>query len=137
MSGSEIMSNEEEAGERGRESARECRGESGTDIVSCHVARSDQESISRLPGQRPYSTRSRSIPPGLIRSVLILPSNSSTTGDVAADFVFKDTKGHAYTGYGIKEDGLQFVVVRPDGVIGAFVGGVDGVNKYFSPIFGN
>ncbi len=75
-------------------------------------------------------------PPGLIRSALVLPSTSSTTEDVSAEFIFKDAEKHTFAGYGVKEDHLQVVVVRPDGVIGAFVEGVDGVTKYFSLVFG-
>jgi len=75
-------------------------------------------------------------PPGLILSVLVLPSASSTTEDAPAEFMFKDTEKHAYTGYGIRGDHLQVVAIRPDGVIGAFVEGVDGIAKYFSFVFG-
>ncbi len=74
-------------------------------------------------------------PPGLIRSALVLPSASSTTENASAEFVFKDTEKHAYTGFGVKGDHLQVVVVRPDGVIGAFVEGAQGIAKYFSLVF--
>ncbi|KLO17521.1 hypothetical protein SCHPADRAFT_994344 [Schizopora paradoxa] len=73
-------------------------------------------------------------PPELVRSVLVLPSNSSESESVSVDFVLKDMEGHAHNGYGVKEDLFQVVIVRPDGVIGAFVAGVDGVSKYFSLI---
>ncbi|KLO09903.1 hypothetical protein SCHPADRAFT_878780 [Schizopora paradoxa] len=79
-------------------------------------------------------------PSELIRPALVLPaaslSSATAIGDASAEYVFKDTAGHAYTGYGLKEDEFQIVVVRPDGVIGAFVTGKDGVAKYFSFIFG-
>ena len=75
-------------------------------------------------------------PRELIRTTLVLTSISSITEDPGVDFIFRDTEGHAHTGYGIKDDQFQVVIVRPDGVIGAFVDGEVGVAKYFSLVFG-
>ena len=76
-------------------------------------------------------------PRGLVRPVLILPKNARSEGlGISEDIVvLQDAEGHAYTGYGLPEDILSVAIVRPDGVIGAFVKGTAGADRYFSLIF--
>ena len=79
--------------------------------------------INRLPGKT-------------VRSILILPSESSVSdlGPVY-DQVFIDSGNHAYASYGLPTSQTYNVVVRPDGVIGARVHEVAGVERYFQKIF--
>lgn len=68
-----------------------------------------------------------------VRSVLILPRGSdlNKSGDMVYDGVFIDYGGHAYAGYGLRDDQSCIVVVRPDGVVGTRVHEVAGVERYF------
>ena len=51
------------------------------------------------------------------------------------NFVFHDTDGHAFTGYGLNGvEGPMIVIVRPDGMIGSFASGALAVNKYIKSI---
>ena len=76
------------------------------------------------------------LPENTVRSVLILPpeSNVNELGAVY-DEVFIDSGGHGHSSYGLPSDESYFVVVRPDGVVGARVHEVDGVERYFQKIF--
>jgi len=76
------------------------------------------------------------LPEKTVRSVLILPfeSNVQDLGSVY-DEVLIDSGGHAYGGYGLPNDDQSYiVVVRPDGVVGARVREVAGVERYFQKI---
>jgi hypothetical protein len=76
------------------------------------------------------------LPEKTVRSVLILPSEPNVNEFGAVyDEVFVDSGSHAYSGYGLPSDQSYFVVVRPDGVVGARVREVDGVERYFQKIF--
>ena len=76
------------------------------------------------------------LPGNTVRSVLILPSESNVNELGAVyDEVFIDSGGHAYASYGLPGDQSCFVVVRPDGVVGARVHEVAGVERYFQKIF--
>ncbi|RDB23743.1 Pentachlorophenol 4-monooxygenase [Hypsizygus marmoreus] len=75
-------------------------------------------------------------PQGTIRSAVIVPPGRPVPPQSAgADFVLEDRDGHAHEGYGINEK-WGVVIVRPDGVVGAIVGGASGVREYFTRIFG-
>ena len=76
------------------------------------------------------------LPKDTVRSILILPSDSNVNelGKVYDD-VFIDSGDHAYAGYGLPSDQSYFVVVRPDGVVGARVNEIAGVERYFQKIF--
>ncbi|KAI5121033.1 hypothetical protein M0805_008609 [Coniferiporia weirii] len=83
----------------------------------------------------------KALTPGLVQVALILPaltSNDASIPSVDVDYVFEDTKGYAHTGYGIsaEDDEPTVVVIRPDGMIGAFVRTAVGVEKYLSTVFG-
>ncbi len=63
-------------------------------------------------------------PPGLIRSALVLAFDFIDHGRcVFGVHIQGPPRSTRSLGYGVKEDHLQVVVVRPDGVIGAFVEG--------------
>ena len=76
------------------------------------------------------------LPRNTVRSILIVPSESNVN-EVSKiyDEVFIDSGGHAYVGYGLLSDQSYFVVVRPDGVVGARVVEIAGVEDYFQKIF--
>jgi hypothetical protein len=79
--------------------------------------------ISRLPGKT-------------IHTVLILPSESNVNEHGAVyDQVLIDSEGHAHAGYVLPSDQSYIVIVRPDGVIGARVHEIAGVERYFQKIF--
>ncbi|TFY57158.1 hypothetical protein EVG20_g8650 [Dentipellis fragilis] len=73
-------------------------------------------------------------PKGLIRSAVIRPQRSTVPAK-GADLVLQDKETYAYNEYGMKQDSTGVAVVRPDGIIGALVGGAPGIKKYFSGIF--
>jgi hypothetical protein len=78
------------------------------------------------------------LPGNTVRSVLILPSDSkSNLNDLGKvyDKVFIDSGDHACSSYGLPSDQSYFVVIRPDGVVGARVHDVAGVERYFQKIF--
>ncbi|TFY59517.1 hypothetical protein EVG20_g7763 [Dentipellis fragilis] len=69
-------------------------------------------------------------PAGLVRTVAIRSQNvPSAEAAAGVDLVLQDKDGYAYPGYG-----AHVAVVRPDGVVGALVGGAEGVEKYFAGI---
>ncbi|KAK0436892.1 FAD binding domain-containing protein [Armillaria borealis] len=75
----------------------------------------------------------KAYPAGAVKSVVILQQNAAPVVDgPPADFVLADGEGYARKHYNDR-DGI--VVVRPDGMIGALVGGVDGLKRYFKGIF--
>ncbi|KAK0466827.1 FAD binding domain-containing protein [Desarmillaria tabescens] len=75
----------------------------------------------------------KSYPTGAVKSVVIVPQQP--TGPILADYVLVDGDGYAYKHYNIAEKVTKVVVVRPDGIIGALVIGVDGMKQYFKGIF--
>ena len=89
-----------------------------------HSALALSSVINRLPGKT-------------VRSVLILPSDSSMNDSLGTvyDKVLVDSGDHAYAGYGLPSDQSYFVIVRPDGVVGARVHNASGVERYFEKIF--
>ncbi|PBK76206.1 monooxygenase [Armillaria solidipes] len=75
-------------------------------------------------------------PANILKRVVVLSENTDVkSSDLHAELVFKDKDGYAYQNYVIKSRTLDTVVVRPDGVIGALVSGVDGLKTYFDGIF--
>ena len=76
------------------------------------------------------------LPESSVQSILILPSESNVDEFGAVyDKVFLDSGGHACSVYGLPSDRSYFVIVRPDGVVGARVHEVDGVERYFQQIY--
>ena len=88
-----------------------------------HSALALSSVINRLPGNT-------------VRSVLVVPfkPNVNELGMVYNEVVI-DSGGHAYSSYGLPRDRSCFVVIRPDGVVGARVHEVAGVERYFQKIF--
>ncbi|KAK0202449.1 FAD binding domain-containing protein [Desarmillaria ectypa] len=74
----------------------------------------------------------KSYPTGAVKSVVIVPQQP--TGAILADHLLVDGDGYAYKHYKIAEKLTKIVVVRPDGIIGALVSGVDGLKRYFDKI---
>ncbi|KAF5386340.1 hypothetical protein D9757_006709 [Collybiopsis confluens] len=79
-------------------------------------------------------------PSNTVKSVVLLAESSSLSSaesDTAeSDTVLIDTKGYAYTHYGVSQDTPMVVIVRPDGYIGALVtSGGKGIRQYFAEIF--
>ena len=76
------------------------------------------------------------LPGNAVRSVLILPFESNVNElDAIYNEVVIDFRGHACSSYGLPRDRSYFVVIRPDGVVGARVHEVAGVERYFQKIF--
>lgn len=50
--------------------------------------------------------------------------------------IFVDQAGHAYRGYIVEREQIKVVVVHPDGVVVAVVGGAEGLEQYFEGVFG-
>ena len=88
-----------------------------------HSALALSSVINRLPGNT-------------VRSILIVPfePNVNELGGIYNE-VFIDSGGHACSSYFLPGDQSYFVVVRPDGVVGARVHEVAGVERYFQKIF--
>ncbi|EGO22060.1 hypothetical protein SERLADRAFT_416705 [Serpula lacrymans var. lacrymans S7.9] len=77
----------------------------------------------------------RRYPQGTIRCVVLSPRGSSVSRAAAGDLHLVDGEGHAFKWYNVPEEGGRVVVVRPDGVVGAIVHGVEGLHRYFELIF--
>ncbi|KAI5988747.1 FAD binding domain-containing protein [Pisolithus albus] len=86
------------------------------------------------------------VPQELVKRVVVLPGSTSepdnrletSSGvDQAIDVeVLIDHAGHAYRGYIVDLQEMKVVVVRPDGVVGAVVRGVTGLERYIEGVFG-
>ncbi|KAJ3923576.1 FAD binding domain-containing protein [Lentinula edodes] len=78
---------------------------------------------------------------GLFKTVLILPAFSESESIASVkqssgfDLVLRDGGGHAYKGYPTLPGPCTVIVVRPDGVIGAIVRGIDGLLQYVNGVF--
>ncbi|KAI5119306.1 hypothetical protein M0805_008221 [Coniferiporia weirii] len=80
------------------------------------------------------------LPANLVQTLLIVPNTNALPGGDGskADLVLEDKEGHAYRGYGYGvDDSAKIVVVRPDGMIGAFAKGSGGVEGYFTEVLGS
>ncbi|KAF8909282.1 hypothetical protein CPB84DRAFT_1765743 [Gymnopilus junonius] len=78
------------------------------------------------------------LPGATVQVVLILPKGSEAfTSESGVDEQFAkvlvDNDGHAYAGYHV--DQASLAIIRPDGVVGARVLGVSGIERYFKGIF--
>ncbi|KAI5993029.1 FAD binding domain-containing protein [Pisolithus albus] len=91
-----------------------------------------QEVISKELAKRVVALPdSRSEPGGHVESQI--SSGEDETIDVE---VLVDQAGHAYRGYVVEEGEIKIVEVRPDGVVGAIVRGVAGLEGYFGEYSG-
>lgn len=75
-------------------------------------------------------------PTGLVKTAVIFPQGTSNPEAVGQpDLAFVDSDGHAFTAYQVSPEKPAIVIVRPDGVIGGIVYGLDGLRKYFRGVF--
>jgi hypothetical protein len=76
---------------------------------------------------------------GLVRTVLVMHSSASlfdATRPLDVDEMVEDWEGHVALGYAPERLGaIAVAVVRPDGVIGAFVRTANGVRQYLNIVF--
>ncbi|KAI6033342.1 FAD binding domain-containing protein [Pisolithus marmoratus] len=97
--------------------------------------------------QSVLETLQQVVPKELVKRVVVLPGSSEPDGHVESRKfseedqiigveVLVDQAGHAYRGYIVEEQETKVVVVRPDGVVGAVVRGVKGLEQYFEGVFG-
>jgi len=80
----------------------------------------------------------KTYPHDFVRSAVIFPQ--ATAQPLlqmlpSAEFVLFDKEGHAYRGYEILGAAMTVVVIRPDGIIGGIVTGIEGLKKYFRGVF--
>ncbi|RDX54609.1 monooxygenase [Lentinus brumalis] len=75
----------------------------------------------------------RNSPLGSVIQTLVLDRHGVPAAVEGAS-AYHDKEGHAHKAYGVDEETLSVVVVRPDGYIGAFVNDVDGLQAYFTRI---
>jgi len=74
-------------------------------------------------------------PEKTIQAICIVPKGNPLPVPSLANMVLEDRDGHAYTGYAIHKARSTVVVVRPDGMIGAIVFGMRGMERYFDRFF--
>ena len=75
-------------------------------------------------------------PVGLVKTVAIFPQGTSSPQVFGQpDLVVVDKDGHAFREYQVTPEKPTIVVVRPDGVVGAIVYGLDGFLQYFKGVF--
>ncbi|CCL99488.1 uncharacterized protein FIBRA_01506 [Fibroporia radiculosa] len=79
------------------------------------------------------STKVLSVIPSAIVQNFIISSTSMPNIYDSADILF-DGEGHARAAYCVDQDEVNIVVVRPDGIIGAFATSAMGIQYYFSRI---
>ncbi|KAI6095821.1 FAD binding domain-containing protein [Pisolithus croceorrhizus] len=85
-------------------------------------------------------TLDQNVPKELVKRVVVLPGSASGPGgrvDASSEVdqtidveVLVDHAGHAYREYIVVLQEVKIVVVRPDGVVGAIVRGVTGLERY-------
>lgn len=78
----------------------------------------------------------KTLPKGIVKSVVVLSKSTQVDKEVeGADLTLVDRDGHAYMDYPPVAAGFHTIVVRPDGVVGAVVQGVQGVERYLDGVF--
>jgi hypothetical protein len=82
-------------------------------------------------------------PRGMINVLVILPADVTT--NIPASFaplaavgpVLSDSRGYAFSSYGIHASGPTVVIVRPDAYVGAYTQGIEAITKYRDMVFGS
>ena len=71
-----------------------------------------------------------------LKTVVVLPHGTAHAADSerGAHLTVVDTDGYAFDAYPPASNGFPVIIVRPDGVVGAVVRGVDGVKAYLSKV---
>ena len=77
-----------------------------------------------------------SYPADLVKTVVVVPEgvdfpNNSQDGQI----VLSDTQGYVHKHYDVDSRALRYIVVRPDGAIGALATKEDSLKEYFDKIF--
>ncbi|KAI0065250.1 FAD/NAD-P-binding domain-containing protein [Artomyces pyxidatus] len=67
-----------------------------------------------------------------VASIAVIYPRGFVPKAVAGSRCFEDTGGHAYDGYELGEDSVTYVVVRPDGMIGAYAKTVEQLFHFFT-----
>ena len=75
-------------------------------------------------------------PVGLVKTVAVFPQGTSSPQvSGQPDLAVIDKDGHAFREYQVKPEKPTIVVIRPDGVVGGIVYGLDGLRAYFGGVF--
>ena len=81
----------------------------------------------------------RCIQDSLLQTLIVIPEETNDLDPTIcpAEVVLTDTGGHAYRGYGIERgsENPVVVIVRPDGMVGAFATSSAGITKYSTRVF--
>lgn len=81
----------------------------------------------------------RCIQDNLLQTLIVIPEETNDLDPTIcpAEVVLTDTGGHAYRGYGIERgsENPVVVIVRPDGMVGAFATSSAGIMKYSTRVF--
>lgn len=82
------------------------------------------------------------LPEDLVQSIFVLPQGSAKSEGSERSSkipISIDSAGSAYTDYGISptDEKITCVLLRPDGIVGAFARSNDGVRKYFERVLGS
>lgn len=75
-------------------------------------------------------------PVGSLKVVVVYPRGSTGVAAVpGADYTVVDKEGHAFAAYGVSPERPMTTVIRPDGVVGGVLFGVEGLKQYFKGVF--
>lgn len=91
-------------------------------------------------GYQATSTALKNYPTDCIQLILVTAAGESTDITVKRTRntkIVEDTEAHALHAYNSAEGAYGLFVIRPDGIVGARIVGVEGMNRYFRTIFGN
>lgn len=84
----------------------------------------------------PILKKLKQFPANAVRTSLLHPAGAIVPPPVqGVDYNLIDYKGHAYANYGFEQDSFSIAIIRPDGVVGGIVFGLEGLQKYFGAIF--
>lgn len=84
----------------------------------------------------PFLERLQQYPQYAVRSAIIYVADAAAFPSAeGVNLVLVDQEGHAYAGYNCAANDLTVVIVRPDGIIGGIVFGLDGLERYFKGVF--
>ena len=75
-------------------------------------------------------------PAGIVKTVAIVPQGASEPGVAGQlDVAVIDKDGYAFSAYQVSPAKPTIVIVRPDGVVGGIVYGLEGLKTYFGGVF--
>ncbi|PFH50935.1 hypothetical protein AMATHDRAFT_3453 [Amanita thiersii Skay4041] len=79
----------------------------------------------------------KQLPSATVRTYLILPPDATASIHSSFDCILQDNQGHAFSNFHVPLSSVKVFAIRPDGVVGAAVNGVEGLRKYFVGVFGS